>query len=373
MRDKPDYYDFDGIRLFATETHLEVLATGKVFTPSKIHRGFLLSLVKNAPDVVTYQKLWKDVWHSDHMDETSRHTIQTTKGHLVNWLKMVGVKEPAINSDAGNGYFLSCQVTPGYPFPEDDSDFDSDDSENDRARKIKDWRDIFKVHSGYIIPTSTFYGFLFLIAAVLEIAYQFEIYGKAALFGGACLMLLNGLAAISAFGLIIFRLSEKKNAFLPAVGLLIGTGLISILLSTSFIPLEPITEATYQTQPALIAFAKNVAVYFLPLGFVFLLLPFYTVISARLIESRFFRKMPSDAVIIQPKWLLIICAGAIAYSFAATNYMLDKLNSESDHHALFVGVVVLRMVVYFGLVLSSLAWYHAQVHRSKQFSVASFE
>lgn len=113
MRESPDYYDFAGIRLFTAKPQLEVLATGKTLAPSKNHYGILLALAENAPSTVSYEKLWKEIWLSEHYDESSRHTIQTTKGHLVRWLKTIGIKESPITIAPGKGYFLACAVTEG--------------------------------------------------------------------------------------------------------------------------------------------------------------------------------------------------------------------------------------------------------------------
>jgi DNA-binding winged helix-turn-helix (wHTH) protein len=372
MREKPDFYDFEGIRLFLTETHIEVIATGKHFTPSKNHRGFLLALLRNAPNVVTYRKLWKEVWHLDEMSDTDLRNIHTTKGNLVIWLKGIGLKNPPIEPESGKGYRLNCKVIQGWfedaqqsnLFEEGTDKESGKDTGFSEERQIENWREILKSYAGFIIPISVFYGVLFLITAILEVPYQFEKYGKAAVLGGLGLLALNGFAMMSAYVVIVYRLSRQKNAFLPAVGILLGAVFISIAVSALFLPLQPITEAVYQTQPAVIAFGKNMVVYFLPLGIIFLLLPFYIVTAGRLRQMRIIEKMPSDTIIIKPKWLLIICAGAIIYSLVSTNYMLDKLNAGSNYHALFVGMIMLRLIVCFGLALSSLAWYHTQVKRN---------
>lgn len=107
----PDHYEFAGIRLFTIKPQLEILATSKIFAPSKNHYGILLTLAENAPSTVSYEKLWKEVWLSEHYDESSRHTIQTTKGQLVSWLKTIGIADSPIVTNPGKGYFLAlCAV-----------------------------------------------------------------------------------------------------------------------------------------------------------------------------------------------------------------------------------------------------------------------
>lgn len=375
MRDKPDYYDFNGIRLFSAESHIEVLATGKEHTPSQTHRGFLLALAKKAPDIVSYEELWRDVWRSKNdMSDTDLRNIQTTKGNLTGWLKGIGVKNLVIDAEPGKGYRLNCEVIAGWmesetedpireipgiaeQVPPQTDAVDEINSEN----KFENWQQILNFHKSYIIPASIFYGLLFLIAAIMEIAYKFDVYGEGAIIWGLLLMLVNSVAVISACGLISYRLCFQKNGFLHAAGILLGAVLISILLSAQFLPFQPVTEAGLNTQPAVIAFGKNALAYFLPLGIAFLLLPFYVVITRRLIESGIIEEMPSDMLSVEPKWLLIICLCMAVVSYISTNYLLDKLNTESDYHALFIGLIILRFVVYFGLGLSSLAWYHRQI------------
>jgi len=369
MSDKPDYYDFDGIRLFLTENYIEHLATGKTFTPSINHRQFLLVLARNAPDVVRYEKLWKEVWQSDNFDDYALKNIRETKRQLVIFLKNNGVENPGIVAD--RGYRLSCEVIPGYErsenFPESETsgrEIKETPRIDEVKHKIKGWRENLTANAVYIIPVSVFYGFLFLIASVLEVAYEFDTYGKHAAIGGLILSVINCAAFFSACGFVGYRLFCKRNAFLLAVAILLGAVLISILISVQFLPFRPITQAAYQTQPAFIAFGKNALAYFFSLAVIFLLLPFYVVFAKQLLEQKIIEKMPSDTVFFKPQWLLIVCAGAVIYSALTTNYMLDKLNAESQFHSLFVGLIVLRFVVYFGLALSSLAWYYTQVKKN---------
>jgi hypothetical protein len=371
MRDKPDYYDFDGIRLFLTENYIEHLASGKTFTPSINHRQFLLVLARNAPDVVSYEKLWKEVWQLENFDDSALKNIRETKRQLVIFLKNNGVENPSIVAE--RGYRLSCEVLPGYEYSSDPlfqkngetkGEIPQKDGIDEVKHKIGSWKHNLTSNTAYIIPLSIFYGFLFLVASILEVAYEFDTYGKAATIWGTIFTLINGAAFFLACGIVSYRLYYKRNAFLIAVGILLGAVLISILLSTQFLPFRPVTQANYQTQPSFIAFGKNALVYFFSLAVLFLLLPFYTITSRRLIKQKIIEKMPSDIIFIKPQRLLIVCIGEIVFSALTTNYMLDKLDAQSIFHTLFVGMIVLRFVVYFGLALSSLAWYHTQIKKN---------
>jgi hypothetical protein len=176
-------------------------------------------------------------------------------------------------------------------------------------------------------------------------------------------MLANIAAIFTASGLMNYRLYYGNAGLLPATIILLAASLFSILISQQFLPIQPVTKAEFQTQPALIAYWKNALLYFFPLGIMFVLLPLYTVNTKRLIEIQIINEMPSDFIFIKPGWLLLICLCLMFFSFAATNYLMDRLNTESSHYPLYTGLILLRMFIYFGLAVSATAWYYAKIKR----------
>ncbi len=387
MQRTPDYYDFCGVRLFVADLHIKILESGKEHIPSPIHRSFLLALIRRFPEIVTYEDLWKEVWRSSmEMSDTDLRNIQTTKGQLTLWFRDKIQRNLPVEVEPGKGYRLDCEVTPGWMQSEleiTDHDYQNNKSEytgeeppNPRFQmelltntnsnaKVETWTQLFYAHTKYIIAVSFCYGFLFFIAAILEIAYQFDIYGKRAVIFALVLMVINFAAIPAAFAVICYRLCRKKSGLLSAVCVLIGAIIISLLLSALFLPFVPITEAQLQTQPAVVAFGKNVLIYFMPLAIVFVLMPFYVVIAKRLKDLKLIEKMPSDAIFIKTWQLLLIYLGAVVYSLLTTNYLLDRLEAENDYHALFTGLLLLRFVVCFGLGLISLIWYYVQLNKGE--------
>jgi DNA-binding winged helix-turn-helix (wHTH) protein len=384
MRDKPDYYDVEELRLFLVETHMEIRTPGsevRELTLSPMHRGFLLALTRKYPDVISYQELWKDVWRSKYeMTVDDRAKIQTTKGQLINWLKSNNITSLTIKSQPGQGYCLSNEVIPGY-FDDDQKEINIDElsieaentndeaplqqlneltSEKSNKGKIDGWKELVFSNSIYIISVALCYGVLFQITLFLEIAYGFDIYGGQAVFGGLILLFVNIAAFLTASSLMSYRLYNGKAGLLPAAGIMLAAILLSIVISERFLPIQSVTKAVFQTQPALIAFWKNALIYFFPLIVVFVLLPLYTINAKRLIELQIIREMPFDFIFIKPKWLLIICLCIMFFSFATTNYFLDHLNSESVYYPLFVAFILLRAFIYFGIAFSSLAWYQVK-------------
>lgn len=348
----PDYYDVEELRIFSVGKHIEVRTTGKEISPSPMHHSFLLALISKYPQVVTYEELWKDVWrHKYEINEEGRAKIQTTKGQMIAWLKTNNVVSLVIESEPGMGYRLNNVVKPGW--------FAGDGT-------VGSWKELLFSNIFYIIAVALAYGILFQITEIMEVAYQLDIYGGPAIFGGVTLMLVNFAAILAACSSIVYRLYHGKSGLLQAIGIVFAAVIISILISGQVLPIQPITEAKFQTQPALIAFWKNALVYFFPLCVIFVLLPFYSVNVRWLMELKILKATPSDFIFIEPKWLLIICSVVLIISYVSTNYLLDQLNSDDRYHHVFVGFIFLRMFISFSLALGSLAWYYAKVTKRRE-------
>lgn len=408
MQKTPDFYDFCGVRLFVADLHIEIPTSGKEYIPSPIHRSFLLVLLRKHPEVAAYEELWRDAWRSQlEMSDTDLRNIQTTKGQLTLWFKDKIDGNLPIEAVPGTGYCLKCEVIPGWnettlkiEFSGDQniprkrqaennseiqSQSDINDEKNKRdadeddkhitidvtnakeAVKLKtaSWQQLFYPHMKYVLATGFFYGLLYFITAVMEIAYKFDVYGIKALFFGGVFLIINFAAAMASLAVICRRIAQGKPALLPAVALLACPGIITILLSVFYLPFTPITEASLQTQPAIIAFGKNVLIYFQPLGIVFLLMPFYAALAEKLKDTKLIEKIPFDVIFIKPWHLLIIYLGAVIFSLLTTNHLLDNLKSESNYHTLFSGLIFLRFIVYFGLGLGSIIWYYSQLNKEK--------
>lgn len=352
MNERPDYYEFDGIRLSLTENHVTHLSSGRIFYPSTTHRQFLIVLSRNAPNIVTYQNLYRDVWRSEHYNDSALRNIRETKRQLVNYLKANGVENPTITTD--QGYALTCDVVRGYEEQFADKNVLEQNLEDQNG-----WLKILRSELPFILVAGLSYGSLFLISAVAEIAYQFDTYGNSALLSGIFLMLLNTAAFVLSCGIIEVRHQSGKNAIVPAVGLIFCSSVVSIIFATQFLPFEAITQTSYQTQPAFFAFSKNILFYYFPLTVVFLLLPFHIVTGRQTSPDQI-----DDRIILKPAWLFSIFTAALIFSALTTNYLVDRLNAENPYHPLFVGMIGLRFAVYFGLALTGWAWYALRSSKS---------
>jgi hypothetical protein len=219
-------------------------------------------------------------------------------------------------------------------------------------------------HLTFAKITSVLYGFLFWIALILEVAYEFHHYGSFALRLGFLTWVLNSLALSAALALACKRLRERRgDGLFAGLSILILGVIVACALASWSLPNVPITSSTLQAQPALAAFVKNALVYFVPLAVFYLLCPFYFVIAAELKTESLISAVPMDVIFVKPRVLLIISLAAILYSLISSFYMLDHLR-PGTYHGLFVSLVFMRFLVFFGLAIGSTLWYRAALSRA---------
>ena len=218
-------------------------------------------------------------------------------------------------------------------------------------------------HSMFIATSGVSYGLLFWIALTLEIAYRFDLYGLQSLKLGPPLMIINTLALIGALVIARQQLSKGKHGGLfKGITLLVCGVMVSMWLTSMYLPDTPITLSDHQSQPAFAAFLKNAILYFLPLSVLFLLMPFYVVAAIELKAKKVISHLPLDAIFAGPRSLAIIFGVAIVYSLVTTFYLIDHLRT-GPYHGLFVSLVFIRFITYFGLGLGSLLWYKGALRR----------
>lgn len=367
------HYNFNGIRFSPLISQLEVRVTEKKIKLSPIHCQFLSALVENPRAVVTYDDLRQGIWlHEPAVDARLVRNIQSTKNHLVNDFKKIGVTADFIKPVPGVGYLLDAKVTEEvesaglentqFVSTADAPISNGETTDTRQSPPKKQENRVFGGHAVYIAVSSLFYGLLFWLALLLEVAYQFDRFGAEALRLGLPTVLW--IAATSFFGLALTeRLARRRNRAAVFVGLaffLAGTTLLCLAISF-FLPGETITVARIQTQPAFAAYLKNSLIYFTPLGVIFILIPFHfvcvrqNVISSSDVSESFFQ---SGAINLRPAHLFGLWLLTIVYSILSTFYLLDNL-AVGQYHSLFVTLVFLRFFVYFSLGLTCLIWYNS--------------
>lgn len=344
-------YYFASLRFEPETAHLVCEKQQKVIELTQFENRFLQILVKNAESVVLYEDLRREVWAN--WEGNIKGKAQTLKGNLAKKLQSCGVDSDFIQVVPKKGYRLSVKVEfIGVSVPKNlpaQNPIDSvsvgkiESTENN----VNLFRRIFGNHPLFIFSTSLIYALLVWLAVILEIAYRFDVYGNRALWLGLPIV---GFMFATTFGNL--RLAEitaktgKSNGWLGGLFILIATNAVLCFSMLAFLPSEPLTLIRDATaQPAFSAFFKNVFLYFLPMFAAFILVPFYSVALAK------------DKPLINPRLLLIIFGIALIYSIFTHFQMLDRLQNAEFHH-LFVTLIFLRFIGYFGLALTGLIWFY---------------
>jgi DNA-binding winged helix-turn-helix (wHTH) protein len=396
MRKKSFYYDFKGLRFSPFRSQIEILESGKKINLSQIHSLFLLALAENPGKIVTYDDLRRLVWvHEREVNERFIHNVQSTKNGLVKSLKTTGVTVDFIKPIPGKGYLLDADVTEEIEPSESEifeniSPFSANnllvlnqetpESEGFRSDKKNERRAarLLGEHAGFVLTAGLLYGILYWIALLLEIAYKFDRFGVKALWFG--LPLTAWIAGTSISSLLwtedLIRRHKPLKALIGGLMFFLVGCVATCIAVSYFLPPEPVTLARFQTQPAFAAYLKNCLIYFLPLGVVFILLPFYAVCLHRFISSlprsaeSVFSIRISFILCLRPAHLFGLWAATLMYSIYATFYLLDNLQT-GEFHNLFVTLAFVRFFVYFGLGLMCLIWFHSVSHFAAQFLTAA--
>lgn len=226
-------------------------------------------------------------------------------------------------------------------------------------------------HLAHILASCILYATLYASAVLLEIAYDFDRFGRAAF--QVAWIVFCWILGSSVVGLL---LGQKRNsrsgrsAFLLMVLFFFGSALIAFAGLTRFLPNEPITRSAIGAYPAQAAYLKD-TVYFLVLALLFMIIPFHFVsmIRREVQEGRYrsvLNTLNSKRLAIPPKGAIYLRFGHLALvlltlgllSIAMTTHLLDNL-LPGPHRNLFTLLVYLRGILYFGLGIECLAWYYS--------------
>ncbi len=322
----------------------------------------LLVLLENCGQALSKQELINRVWSGSTVTDANFHVNLDTV-------------RKALGETGRNPRFI-LRTSGGYRFVGDVRKITVKVSHPDVGKQ--------KIHEGipsrhliHIIAACLIYAALYSEAVLLEVAYDFNRYSPRV--WKMCAIALGWVMITSLVGLAVNqRVSLKQSAVRLCISLavfVVGAGLLFAFL-TSFLPTLPITQASFQTYSAQAAYLKDTA-YFLVLAFLFLILPFHFVVTMeheikRPQDRSSAQATAHDAVSMLPRgiiyprfWalaLLLLLFGVI--SLAMTAHLLDNLNA-GPHTNLFVQLVYLRGILFFGLGIECLAWYRRILNEIK--------
>jgi len=214
------------------------------------------------------------------------------------------------------------------------------------------------------------YALLWAEAAILEVAYRFDVFGTKALliaplvFGWVGVTFLSGLAAD-------WRrtVNGRPGGLFLSVAIFYGSAAILQLALWWLLPSDPVTEQIgRQPWPAQAAYLKNVVLYFLPLATIYILMPFHFVVAvqrdlaaqrhgpvlAMLTGER--KATAVGAVYLRTGWLAGALFVVALLAVAMTQDLFDHLK-PSPYKILFMFLALGRTLLVFGTALVSLLWY----------------
>ena len=136
-----------------------------------------------------------------------------------------------------------------------------------------------KGHPWHLLAVSVLYGLYYSVSFMLEVAYEYEIYGRRALSITPLVFLWVMGTSLLGLHLGLKRTGRGLTSGVSlSLSIFIGAALILYLGLALFLPNNAITRATFQTYPAQGAFLKSVY-YVLPLVVLFVVLPSHYIVA----------------------------------------------------------------------------------------------
>lgn len=223
--------------------------------------------------------------------------------------------------------------------------------------------------AAFILVAALLYGMLFGLAVIVEVSYDFDRYGGAAL---AMAPLATFWITGTTVGALILDtyLVRRESAvgLLASAVVMIMAAFLLLLDLFLFLPSNPTVQAQFQTYTAQAGYLKALW-HFLPIGVVGLAVPFhymtaveYEIQNRRLPFVRVFASLPptnipASGAPFLPPWVFSILLTGLAAVFILGNAYLFANLTGSPYMNLFMTLVLLRMGLSIALGLFCLGWY----------------
>lgn len=236
----------------------------------------------------------------------------------------------------------------------------------------------FGGHLWHVLTASVLYALLYAVALVLEVTYQLDQYRPGlwgVSFGVFVWVFVTSVAGLG-FDWKSAKRHEGARLSSYSVPVFIGAAVLLYAALRLYLPDQSITDARFQTYPARGAYLKDIC-YFLPLGIVFLVLPYQFVLSMQkelaagrhrlslaLLSGEKWGVVPHGSIYPRAWWLGLLLFGAFVVSMTLTSHLLDNL-MPGAFRGLFVQLVWGRVALYFSLGLTCLFWYYRSLNEIK--------
>ena len=358
-------YDFDGFRL---DPSIGTLVHDDKTVPLRAKPFELLrALLENHGQSISKEQLVKYAWPGTIVNDGVFHV------HLDAVRKALG--------ETGREPRFIFRTAAGYKFVANVKEVPAGVQEKnpEQYRQTPFFPPYFpKTRLAHMFGACAIYAALYSEAVFLEVAYDFDRYRHLTfqmsllVFGW---IMISSLIALTADRKL--TLQGRKSGLVSSVLIFFVSAIGAFGIVISFLPSAPITQATFQTYPAQAAYLKDI-VYFMTLAFLFLILPFHfvTTMEAELkkgchrpvLETLTAPKLavlPRGTIYPQFWALSLVLLLFAALSIAMTAHLLDNL-MFARYRNLFIQLVYLRGVLYFGLGIECLAWYRNALNEIKR-------
>ena len=232
-------------------------------------------------------------------------------------------------------------------------------------------------HRWHLLAVSVLCALYYSVAFVLEVAYQYETYGKRALRITPLIFLwVMGTSLVALGGGLRRTARGSTSGILFSSAIFIGAGLLLYLALGLFLPNHAITQASFHTYPAHGAFLKSVY-YVLPLVVLFVVLPFHLIVASERkslngkwrigldLPSRSHSASTLGIVHLRTWWLAGILLGAFCGALVGTAHLFESLQS-GPNSGLFIQLAQWRFLIYFLLGLECVLWYQQAQRRTNR-------
>lgn len=331
----------------------------------------LVALIENHDQPISKEELMQKVWPENKMvtDNTFSVTLSTVRKALGDSAKKTHyiVKAPG-------GYRFVAEVRKAAVNGERGSNEANATTQTLSAEPGR----FLGGHRWFVLASGVHYGLLYAVALLVEVAYQFDQYGRGALLLAPMVWLWAGVVSVGGLA-ADWQLTRKGRRGGLAASLAIALLGIGALVAGVwlFLPPVPITQMDTQAYTAQAAYLKTVS-YFVFLQFFFLLLPFHFVgvmqrelregqhvAAFDLLSGNRLSVAPRDGAFIRLWMLTVLLALLMVVSLFLHHYLMSHLR-PSQFMNLFENLIFVRLILYHALGGVCLWWYYHALNELKR-------
>jgi hypothetical protein len=239
----------------------------------------------------------------------------------------------------------------------------------------------FAGHAWFVAPIALAYASLYSVACAVEAGYTLG--EQAAHIGRLMIVALPAMLAVTllTFLMVVRRARSGQASIVAAIAVHLAGTLLVCLYVVPHLPAVATVPATFQTYTAQAGYLKSV-IYFCVLLLPFTLAPFQAVTSLqnelrRGHAGQVLALMIGDRRAVLPRgmlfprvrvlgWLLLLIAGKAVIDI---HYLFGSLLPDEQMN-LFMFLVLVRVVVWFGIAIVALLWYARSLNELKREALA---